>query len=453
MSALGTRRKNLRPGDRLDGRYELLYPYAQGGMATVWLARVQGKHGFEKLYAVKTILPHLAADTAFRNMFLDEARIAARIRHGNVAQIEDLGEDDGVLYMVLEWIQGDAWSKLVMAIVERGDAIPADLMLRIGANTCAGLHAAHELTDDLGASLHVVHRDVSPQNVMVTETGLVKVIDFGVAKAIGRASEATGTGLIKGKIEYLAPELALGKQVDRRADVWAVGATLYQIFAGRPPYIGKNDLDLVRRIAAGKPVAKLPPTVPPRVADAIMTALQPNLAERIGSALEFQRVLESVMAYPISPDDVARAARHYMKGRMQARRTAIADALKDAAARAAGPGVTPAPVPPDLMPMRATFPTLPPEAMPVLSQSVGLSEEHSSTFLASPESTALPAEVPLPGAPAAPAGRRLRPLHAVWVALATVVTLGVWGTVVAVALHAPGARGGSSAGQGAHAPP
>jgi serine/threonine protein kinase len=222
-------------------------------MATVWLARVRGKHGFEKLYAVKTILPHLAADTSFRNMFLDEARIAARIRHTNVAEIEDLGEDEGTLYMVLEWLQGDAWSKLIGAIIERSDPIPADLMLHIAAQTCAGLHAAHELADDFGHSLNVVHRDVSPQNVMVTEAGVVKVIDFGVAKAVGRASEATRTGLIKGKLEYLAPELAFGKSVDRRADVWAVGATLYQTFAGRAPYTGKTDLDVLKRISSGKP--------------------------------------------------------------------------------------------------------------------------------------------------------------------------------------------------------
>jgi eukaryotic-like serine/threonine-protein kinase len=237
MSPRFESRGALRPGARLDGRYELLYPYAQGGMATVWLARVQGKHGFEKLYAVKTILPQMAADVGFRNMFLDEARIAARIRHGNVAEIEDLGEDDdGNLYMVLEWIQGDPWSKLYSAIVERGDPLPADIMLRIAANCCAGLHAAHELTDDVGQLLNVVHRDVSPQNVMVTEAGTVKVIDFGVAKATGRASEQTRAGLIKGKLEYLSPEVALGRPADRRADIWAVGAVLYQIFGGHPPF-------------------------------------------------------------------------------------------------------------------------------------------------------------------------------------------------------------------------
>jgi serine/threonine-protein kinase len=397
-------------------------------MATVWLARVQGKHGFEKLYAVKTILPHLAADTSFRNMFLDEARIAARIRHTNVAEIEDLGEDEGTLYMVLEWLQGDAWSKLIGAIIERSDPIPADLMLHIGAQTCAGLHAAHELADDFGHSLSVVHRDVSPQNVMVTEAGVVKVIDFGVAKAVGRASEATRTGLIKGKLEYLAPELAFGKSVDRRADVWAVGATLYQTFAGRAPYTGKNDLDVLKRISSGKPPPPLPPTVPKPVAEVIMHALEPSLDKRVQSAQELQRLLQSVMAYPISSDDVARALKHYLKPRIQQRHASIAEALGEAAARAATPGGPPAPVREDLLPARATFPTLPPEAQPVRSQSIVLQPEHAVTFGNAPTVAASPSSHDDDAPP-------LRPLHKIWVVVATLVTLGVWTTVVALALE------------------
>ena len=261
MSALGTRRLALHAGDRLDGRYELLHRYASGGMATVWLSRVQGKHGFEKLYAVKTLLPHLVADEAFRTMFLDEARIASRIRHGNVAQIEDLGEDGGHLYMVIEWVQGDAWSKLCAAVVERRDPVPADLMLHIAAEACAGLHAAHEI-DDVGRPLNVVHRDVSPQNIMITEGGAVKVIDFGIAKAVGRASEQTRAGLIKGKLAYLAPEQAVGGEADRRADVWAIGATLYHIFAGHPPSPGRATSSCCAashpQAAAGAPVDRPP---------------------------------------------------------------------------------------------------------------------------------------------------------------------------------------------------
>lgn len=431
MSALAPQRKTLRAGHRLDGRYELLFPYAQGGMATVWLARVQGKHGFEKLYAVKTILPHLAADGAFRNMFLDEARIASRIRHANVAEIEDLGEDEGHLYMVLEWIQGDAWSKLAAAIAERGDGLPADLTLRIAADTCAGLHAAHELTDDLGHSLNVVHRDVSPQNVMISEAGAVKVIDFGVAKAIGRASEETRTGLIKGKLEYLAPELALGRDVDRRADVWAVGATLYQMFAGRAPYTGKSDLEILRRITSGKPPAPLPPTVPASVAEIIMRSLEPDQSRRVPSALELQRLLEAAMTAPVTATDVAQTLRHYLKSRIQERHQAIGDALREAAARAPAPGVPRSPSQTDLPPHRASFPTLPPEAVPVRSHSVVVIPSNQSQYAEATEQTVAASSLAEPS----DAPVHLRPLHAAMIGVATIVTLSVWSAVVALALQ------------------
>jgi len=194
------------PGYRLDGRYELLYPYAQGGMATVWIARVQGKHGFEKLVAVKTILPHLASDEDFRTMFLDEASIASRIRHPNVADMLDLGEENGTLYIVLEWINGDSLAKLYKAVEASGQPFPVHLLLRIGADACAGLHAAHELLDGEGNRMGVVHRDVSPQNILVTVAGVTKVIDFGIAKAFDRMAEATQTGMLKGKAQYTAPE-------------------------------------------------------------------------------------------------------------------------------------------------------------------------------------------------------------------------------------------------------
>jgi eukaryotic-like serine/threonine-protein kinase len=418
----------LAAGMRLDGRYELLYAYAQGGMATVWLARVQGKHGFEKLYAVKTILPQMAADQGFRNMFLDEARIAARIRHGNVAEIEDLGEDQGHLYMVLEWIQGDPWSKLYSAIVERGDPLPSDIMLRIAANACGGLHAAHELSDDVGQPLNVVHRDVSPQNIMVTEAGTVKVIDFGVAKAAVRASEQTRAGLIKGKLEYLSPEVALGRPADRRADVWAVGAVLYQIFSGQPPFTGKGDIEVMRRITSGKPPQPLPDTVPPPVAAAIMAALQPDPARRVGTAQELQRMLEGAITTRVTPEDVARCLRQYLKPRITARHAAIADALREAAARAGAP-VPRSPSAPDFPRGPSTFPALPPEASAVSSKTGVYVPKVGSSVVADLQRANDP---PPPDAPTGGSG--FRPIHGVWVGAATLVTLTVWSMVIALAM-------------------
>src|SRR5262245_58532007 len=193
------------PGYRLD-RYELLAPIASGGMASVWLARLRGKRGFERLFAIKTIKTELTDDNRFQEMFLDEARIASGIQHPNVAQILDLGEQDDILYIVMEWVDGESLAKVRWLARKNGTPIPLGLSLRIIADACAGLHAAHELSDRQGNSLGVVHRDVSPQNILVTCTGSVKVIDFGVAKARDRRAGQTQTGVVKGKIRYMAPE-------------------------------------------------------------------------------------------------------------------------------------------------------------------------------------------------------------------------------------------------------
>src|SRR5437867_4503413 len=152
-------------------------------MASVWLARLHGKHGFEKLVAVKTILPQFAQDLQFQRMFLDEARIASGIQHPNVAQILDLGEQEDVLYIVMEWVDGDSLAKVRKLAPKRGTSLPLGVMLRVIADACAGLHAAHQLRDVKGKNLDIVHRDVSPQNILISAAGSVRVIDFGIAKA------------------------------------------------------------------------------------------------------------------------------------------------------------------------------------------------------------------------------------------------------------------------------
>ena len=179
-------------------------------MASVWVARQRGKHGFEKLVAIKTILPVFASDVRFQAMFLDEARIASKIEHVNVAQILDLGEEHDVLYLAMEYVDGDALSKLNHACQKEGSRIPPGILLRILADTCAGLHEAHEMVD-AGRPLEIVHRDVSPHNILVNSRGIAKLIDFGIAKARSRAGGETNSGVLKGKIQYMAPEQALGR--------------------------------------------------------------------------------------------------------------------------------------------------------------------------------------------------------------------------------------------------
>jgi serine/threonine-protein kinase len=330
---------HLVPGYRLDGRYELLYPYAQGGMATVWIARVQGKHGFEKLVAVKTILPHLAQDDSFRAMFLDEASIASRIRHPNVADILDLGEEADTLYMVLEWVNGDAWSKLYAATSAAGHPFPVDLLLRIAADACGGLHAAHELRDDQGAPLEVVHRDISPQNILITTSGVTKVIDFGIAKALDRTGEQTKTGMLKGKAQYAAPEQARdgGRNVNRRVDLWAIGTILYHYLSGRLPYEAKSDLATLRALTSGKPPPPLPKTVSPQVASVVMTALAFAAENRFQTALDMQRALEAAISTPTTSTDVAAFMVQYLSDRIDMRRQDLAEALAEAEQRSGKP--------------------------------------------------------------------------------------------------------------------
>src|SRR5262245_53539032 len=226
--------QDIQPGQTL-GRYEFLVPIAEGGMASVWAARLKGTRGFSKTVAVKTMLPSVSDDPQFEQMFLDEAQIASRIRHPNVVEILDLGEQDDVLYLVMEWVDGEPLSTLRRVAGKRG-GIPRPVAVRIVADACAGLHAAHELRGEDDKLVGLVHRDISPQNMLLTFDGVVKIVDFGVALAAGRTVNSTDAGQIKGKPPYMSPEQALGYPIDRRSDLFALGIVLYQLTTGKHPF-------------------------------------------------------------------------------------------------------------------------------------------------------------------------------------------------------------------------
>jgi len=325
----------LVPGQRFE-RYELLCPVAQGGMAWVWLARLLGKHGFEKLVAIKTILPEFAADMRFQKMFLDEAHIASGIRHANVAQILDLGESRKVLYLVMEWVDGESLIRLGQALDEKEKELPNGVLLRVMADACGGLHAAHELADKQGHSLGVVHRDVSPDNILVDARGSAKIIDFGVAKARDRLGGGSSSGMVKGKLEYMAPEQALGRAIDRRADVWGVGAVLYSLIARRFAYEGENHVEIAQRMAAGTAPAPLPGWVPSPIASVIMKSIAVDPDQRFATALDQQNAIEQAMIAANCATSTAEVAQFFadaLPERAAERRESVEMALAAASRR------------------------------------------------------------------------------------------------------------------------
>jgi serine/threonine-protein kinase len=257
-------------------------------MAEVWAARQLGELGFSRIVALKMILPELAEDAAFRKMFLEEARLASGIRHANVVEVLDLGEAGSIVFQAMPLLDGDSLSGLQrrwQALGRRG-GLPEGLLLRILCDALAGLHAAHELRDEEGHPLQVVHRDVSPQNILVGLDGVARIADFGVAKALGRLAEETEAGQIKGKYGYLAPELVERRPADRRSDLFSAGVVLWEALTCTRLFKGQDaieTLDRVRNLEIPDP-RSVNAEVSPAVAEATMRALARQPEERYATA-------------------------------------------------------------------------------------------------------------------------------------------------------------------------
>ncbi|HEY5923072.1 MAG TPA: serine/threonine-protein kinase [Kofleriaceae bacterium] len=285
------------PEARRFGKYTLVAKLATGGMAEIFLARLHGDGGFEKLVCIKRILPHLAKDPQFVAMFLDEARVAARISHPNVCQVFELGECEGQYYIAMEYLEG-----VPLSVFRRKDfyAMPPDprLVAGFGVQACEGLHHAHQLKRPDGELLGVIHRDISPQNLFATTDGVVKVLDFGIAK-VQDASVRTSTGAVKGTYAYMAPEQLRNESLDRRVDVWAIGAVLWETLAQR--HLFKRDTEFLTFEAITKlpipDIFEVRPDVPPLLADTIARALSRNPADRFASA----RALGEALAQAVGP--------------------------------------------------------------------------------------------------------------------------------------------------------
>jgi serine/threonine-protein kinase len=280
-------------GTKLD-RFELIAELASGGMGTVFLARLGGAGGFQRLYAIKRLHEHLARHTEFIEMFLDEARLAARIHHPNVVPILEIGTTDGGHYLVMEYVEGDTAGHLFHAASQEKKKILPRVAVRIVLDVLAGLHAAHEGTDDEGRLLEVVHRDVSPHNILVSVDGVARITDFGIARAASRLA-VTRTGQLKGKIAYMAPEQARSEKIDRRADVFATGICLWEMLSGQRLFKADAEGDTLNRLLY-EPIPSLEtvnPSVPRELAEVCARALLRDLSKRYANAADFADALEN----------------------------------------------------------------------------------------------------------------------------------------------------------------
>ncbi len=279
------------------GRYDIRAKLADGGMATIYVGRLAGPAGFERLVAIKVIKPEFSAEKSFTNMFLDEARIAAKLSHPSIVQVHELGEDEGGankrLFIAMELLFGESlWD--VWYVAQRAGAIPFDIAAWIGARVAEGLYHAHELKDASGTRQNVIHRDINPSNIFVTYDGQVKIIDFGLAKAKNRITD-TGLGVLKGKVAYMAPEQTrAAKDIDHRADIFALGTTLYELTTNRRLFKRKDNVTTLTAVSEARvpDPAQIVPDYPPGLWAVLKKALAKSRDERWATAQDMAKALD-----------------------------------------------------------------------------------------------------------------------------------------------------------------
>lgn len=276
------------------GKYQLVSKLATGGMAEVFLARAEGPMGFEKTLVLKRILPHLAEDPAFVGMFFTEARVAAQLNHPHIVQIFDFGQADGTYYLAMEYIDGPDLRTLSARASETGVQLPPAFCAKVVSAACEGLAFAHDFVDAAsGKHLGLIHRDISTDNLLLTRQGTLKVVDFGIAKASNQ-SHKTKTGLIKGKIAYMPVEQLQGQQLDRRADVYALGVVLYELLTGQYPFEATTDVSMMQAILFEPlvPASSRRPDLPPGLVPILDKALAKVREQRYPDCIAFQADLE-----------------------------------------------------------------------------------------------------------------------------------------------------------------
>ncbi|MDX2054471.1 MAG: serine/threonine-protein kinase [Polyangiaceae bacterium] len=322
----------LRKGSRL-ANYQLLLAVGRGGMASVWVARMlTARPEEDRLVAIKVMLSDLdEAEGDFVSMFVDEVRLVSAIRHPNVVKVYEASQQGGLMFMAMEWVEGESLQAIMQEAGKRRP-IPPEMAVKIIADAAAGLHAAHELIGADGKPRGVVHRDISPHNILLSRAGAVKLVDFGIAKAVGRLTEATQIGQLKGKFSYMSPEQARGKSVDRRSDVFSLGIVLYELTTNRRLFKGKNEIDTLRLV--------LTCTVPrpssvvagysPELERIVLKALAPTPESRYQTADALKDDLEDFLKRErivVTASGLAGLLKRVLGERIEARRQAVRDVL------------------------------------------------------------------------------------------------------------------------------
>ncbi|MEQ8278007.1 MAG: serine/threonine-protein kinase [Deltaproteobacteria bacterium] len=319
-----------------EASYHRLFDLAQGGMGRVELV-VRSEGTFKRLYAVKRLLEGLRSDEAVRQAFLDEARIAGLVRHPNVVPVLDVGEDERGPYLVMDYVEGVSVADLMRASVRARRQVPLQVCLRIVAQAAEGLHAAHMLTGEDGASLKLVHRDVSPPNILVGFDGIVRVTDFGVAKALGRLSHTHGA-VLKGKLGYMSPEQLRFEPIDHRSDLFALGVVLFEMLAGRRLYRNKEETEGTRRLLAEPPpdIGEERDDAPPALVQLLFSMLAKKAEHRPSTAREVRKRLEEMVAALVAeegPIEVAEFLAATMSKDQEEQAARITHAMSDVGER------------------------------------------------------------------------------------------------------------------------
>jgi TonB family protein len=294
------------------GQYVLLEKIATGGMAEVWKARMKGVEGFQKIVAIKKILPHLSDNQDFIEMFVDEAKLAAQLNHNNIIHIYDLGKIQSSYYIAMEYIDGYDLKNILRRAQERDQPLSTEIALFIASKIAAALDYAHRKHDFEGKEMGLVHRDVSPQNVLISEEGDIKLCDFGIAKAASKASH-TQAGALKGKLQYMSPEQAWGRNIDRRSDIFALASVLFEMLTARKLFSGDNELSILEQVREARVTApsQYNDEVTPQIDAIVLKALQKDPANRYQTAGEMQRDLDAIL-YSFKPTPASADVAIYM---------------------------------------------------------------------------------------------------------------------------------------------